>query len=86
MFAFVASALLAIGAAAPSMPNQYYVSGTITLPYGNITEPFSSYVDLVNNMQASWRLECLSCFGKACLIMVPMRCVFCVMLEYSCGK
>ncbi len=51
MFAFVLATALALASAAPSLPNQYMVSGTITLPYGNITEPFRTYVDLVNNMQ-----------------------------------
>jgi hypothetical protein len=54
---FALAGLMAAGAmAAPSVPTykdavQYFVSGVITLPFGNMTLPFASYYDGLNGKQ-----------------------------------
>jgi hypothetical protein len=60
MLLLAASAVAGVLAApVPTMPTQYTVSGTISLPYANIQEPFTTSVDLVNNRQVRRRLRAL---------------------------
>ena len=60
LLALVAGSLVGLAASAPvpTFPAQYYVRGTISLPYGNITEPFMTKYDGKNNVQvraaAAW--------------------------------
>ena len=50
--AAAAFAAIAQGAAPPpTYDKQYFLSGTITLPYVNLVEPFQTYYDGVNNRQ-----------------------------------
>jgi len=49
--AVAAAVGLVAAAPAPSLPSQYFVEGRITLPYGNISEPFRTFYDGVNNKQ-----------------------------------
>ena len=53
LLALVAGSLVGLAASAPvpTFPAQYYVRGTISLPYGNITEPFMTKYDGKNNVQ-----------------------------------
>lgn len=43
-------ALLQVAAAQLSWPEQYYVTGSVILPYGDIVEPFEGWVDMSNGM------------------------------------
>lgn len=43
--------LIAAQASLPIWPSQYAATGTITLPYANITQPFVTYFDGTNQRQ-----------------------------------
>ena len=45
-------------AASVTFPPNYFASGTISLPYGGITEPYSVWYDSVNGLQKFNYCEC----------------------------
>lgn len=43
-------ALLQLATAQLSWPDQYHVTGSVILPYGDIVEPFEGWVDMKGGM------------------------------------